>query len=198
MRRDKMDSILKKLDIDTAAEDTINMFLDVSGFVNYLVCIAFFVAKADYSHSGLRFTSALIGVTFINLCTSLICLNEWREGTLIKLMKYLGALSVFIQILLLMLTTNEWPEQFIRIMVLNILAYFPFVISFLNRLLEINKKKTPLIEFAGVVALAFVSVFDKTMHFDQLAIISSLSLLTLLQNLIIQTYYYINRRHNNE
>ena len=193
-----MNSVLKELDIDIETEKTINVFLAASGFVNYIICAAFFIANCDFSQSALRLTSALTGITFINFCTSFIAINEWHEGTLIKLMKYFGALSVAVQILLLLLTTNEWTEQFIRIMVLNILAYIPFVISFLNRLLGINKNKTPLIEISGVIVLAFVAVFDGVVHFNQLALISSLSLLTLLQNLIIQVYYYIKRRHKND
>ena len=189
-----MNKKLKAFQKENECEEIINDFLVCSGFINYIVCFAFYMTKYDYSRSGVRFTSALIGITLINMCSSFICFNEFKESLNIKLIKYISALSVFTQVLLIMLTTNEWSEPFIRIMVLNIISYIPFAFSYLNRLIGINKTKGVLTELLATVALICVTILNVKTHNSQLAVLTTLSSITIAPNLIIQIYYYLKRR----
>ena len=178
-------------------EETLSILLAISGFISFIICGVIsivFIRKNDCFELDTRNGAMLMAVTFINLCSAYTCI-DWEEGDLTKFLKYISALSIFSQMLLILLCENEWTMSFVRIMVLNIICYIPFTLSFLFRLLGINKRKSPAIELIGVVMLSCVAFLNYRINFDLLTIMAGLSLITILPNAAIQMYYYTKRRN---
>lgn len=178
------------------SDDIEEVFLAISGFIVFMICCVYcavYISKHDFSIIDTRFTSNLFAVSFINLCSAYICI-DWEEGFITKLVKYIAAISILVQTLLILLCENEWKMTFVRVMIVNIIGYIPFVLSFMNRLLDINKTKSPIVELLGVAILSCMIFLNHCMHLNRLTALSVLSLLTLIPNAIIQIYYYLKRR----
>lgn len=180
--------------MDKELIDINNSFI---GLINYLLSFGFFFVKVIKNPNAIneRISSALFCLVLVNLLSACICYFDWEESVILRLFKSLFAFGVFSQVLLLWLTTNEWTERFVRLMVLNILAYIPFVLSHVLRISEsTNIKRGPMCEIIGVISLLLVIVLNSVMNKSELILIASLSIAALIPNTFEQTIHLINRR----
>lgn len=178
-------------------KDLIDINNSTLGLINYFISYGFFLTKVIKNPSTIneRISTALICIVFVNLFSVCVCFFDWEEGVILRLCKSLAAFGVFSQVLLLWLTTNEWSERFIRMMILNILAYIPFVLSYVLRISEsTNRRRGPLCEMVGIISLSVVIAFNSVMNGSELIMIAGLSIATLIPNAFEQTICLINRR----
>lgn len=167
---------------DTKKIKAIKIFTFAAAFINLLLLILILVKRDWFGDYG-QIKSIIIGLILLNICS----FNR-SESTIIKLLKYFAAL--FVTTNLIWLTNGEISKSFFAILFLNILAYIPFTFNCIYRILSTKRNNIPLFEIIGISALAGATIMNMVLHIGPLTLLSSLSLLTLLPDAVLQTFYW--------